>query len=436
MLSAWMARQRYQPRVQVTVVVVALAVLAFFLAGAYGKARRPGGYDVHCFLAAARAVRAGLDPYLADMPIRYNYPLLPGTAAVPLTFLPEAVVHAGWFLASLAAWLAAAALLVGRWTGDRGPGLLLPLGCAALLLLGPIQNHLLNGQTDAFVLLACVLFWTDWHEGRPRRAAWWLGLGVSLKLVPALFFVPLVLRRSWPVLAAACLWVLVLSVALPALFLGTGVLSAYGHYSRALLLAELTTSAHSLQYPHCYSLYGALTRLAPAWQTSLGARAAAVLVVLLPLCALEWRASPWRRLLHLETYLAAILLLAPVSQPHHLTLLLPCAWLTALRWSAAPARTFRAELLELAPWVLLSLSKGFGTQAEVLAVTWLFAAALGRAAGLGRPLASPVHPLGAAAAVPPEAPAPGAAGRGGRTGKSTRRPVPAGGRARPVCGTS
>src|ERR1700682_5768195 len=50
MLSAFAARWRYQPGLQKTVAVVGLGVLAVFLIGAYHKAYRPGGYDVHCFL--------------------------------------------------------------------------------------------------------------------------------------------------------------------------------------------------------------------------------------------------------------------------------------------------------------------------------------------------------------------------------------------------
>lgn len=389
MLSAWMRRWRYRDWAPLAAVAVSVCLLVFFLVGAYRKAGRPGGYDVHCFLTAARAVRAGLDPYRVAMPIPYNYPLLPCTAAIPLTFLPESVVHALWFLGSILAWLGALVLIVSRWTRftdvGRDRGLLVPLLAGSLLLLGPIQNHLLNGQTDALVLLVCVLFWIDYHEDRPRRAAFWLGLGVSLKLVPALFFVPLLLRRSWPTLTRAVAWIVVLSVLLPALFLGSGVVSAYAVYSRDLLLSELRSSAHSLRYPHCYTVLGTLIQLVPAWKTALAVRIAAALLVVIPLglVAGRGRLTPWRRLAHLEAYLAAILLLSPLSQPHHLTLLLPCVWLLALRLLALPNRAPWAELVALAPFALFPLWKVLGGPLELVAVAWLFVAALVRASGLG-----------------------------------------------------
>jgi Glycosyltransferase family 87 len=388
MLSAWIARWRRHRLAQIAVAVVGLAILGVSLKETFDKAYRPGGYDVHCFLATARAVRAGGNPYLVELPIPYNYPLFACTAAVPLTFLPEPIVHAGWFLATLAAWVCAANLLVRRLPPFPGavwrPEWWLPLGLGSLLLFGPIQNHLLNGQTGAFVLLLCVLFWIDWHEGRGGRAALWLGIGVSLKLVPALFFVPLLMRRSWSVLGLTCVWIVVLSVALPALFLGAGVRPAYEHYARTFLLAELHGPAHSDPYGHCYTIYGTLAWLVPPWKTSLTAKVGAALLVLLPLCVLDWRgvaSSTWRRFAFLETYLAAILLLTPLSETHHLTLLLPSAWLMMLRWTADPHRPLWAELLDLTPFCLFPLWKVLGGPLEFLAVAWLYVAALARAVG-------------------------------------------------------
>jgi hypothetical protein len=384
MLSAWIRRWRTRPAIQGAVLVLGLLLLGVFLVAASSKASRPGGYDVHCFLSAARAIRAGGDPYHVPMPIPYNYPLFAGTAAIALLLLPEGIVQVLWFLATLAAWAATAGLLAHRWARTSGEvvdrRLLFPLGLASLLLLGPIQNHLLNGQTDALVLLLCVLFWIDWHEDRPGRSAFWLGLGVSLKLVPALFFVPLLLRRSWGILSGACVWIAVLSVGFPALFLGSGVFSAYEHYARTLLLPEWNAAIHSAQYSHDYTLRGALTLVVPAWKTSLLIRGLAILLVVGPLCLLERqrKSRPDQTLAGLEAYLAGILLLAPLSQPHHLTLLLPVVWLQALRW-VTPGHAGRGELLALVPFALFPLWKILGGPLEMVAVGWIFVVALSRA---------------------------------------------------------
>ena len=83
----------------------------------------------------------------------------------------------------------------------------------------------------------------------------------------------------------------------------------------------------------------------------------------------------------LETYLAAILLLTPLSETHHLTLLLPSAWLMMLRWSADPHRPLWAELVDLTPFLLFPLWKVLGGPLEFLAVAWLYVAALACAAG-------------------------------------------------------
>lgn len=354
------------PSVRLGVVILVVGLLAVFLVGAYAKAARPGGYDVHCFLSTARAVRAGENPYGVPLPIPYNYPLFACTAAVPLTFLPESLVHLLWFCATLAAWATAALLLVRRCPAEGAwPVLVL----ASLVLLGPIQNHLLNGQTGAFVLLLCVLFWRDWTEERPHRAALWLGMGIALKLVPALFVVSLVLRRSWGVLIGATLWTVAFAVLLPGLFLGSGVLTAYDHYARTVLFPELSASLHSAHYPHDFTLRGGVAWFVPAWRGELVLKVVTTLLVLACLCWAELRAGD--RLARLEMYLAAILLLSPLSQPHHLTLLLPTVWLLALRgftW------------LDVLPFALLPLWKLAGGPLEAVAVVLVFVGAVRRGA--------------------------------------------------------
>jgi hypothetical protein len=173
-------------------------------------------------------------------------------------------------------------------------------------------------------------------------------------------------------------------VALPALFLGAGVVPAYEHYARTFLLAELHGPAHSDPFGHCYTIYGTLAQLVPVWKTSLTAKVGAALLILLPLCALERQSaasSMWRRFALLETYLSAILLLTPLSETHHLTLLLPSAWLMMLRWTVDPHRPLWAELLDLTPFCLFPLWKVLGGPLEFLAVAWLYVAALSRAVG-------------------------------------------------------
>src|SRR5207253_9445994 len=122
---------------------------------------------------------------------------------------------------------------------------------------------------------------------------------VSIKLVPGLFFVPLLLRRQWSVLSQCGAWIVALNVVLPMFFLGTGVLPAYATWARSVLSFE----RYFDQYPpdvsqHFYSVYGAIVWLVPAWKGSLWVRVAGTLAVLVPLGAMETHAdvlSSWRR---------------------------------------------------------------------------------------------------------------------------------------------
>ena len=338
MLSVWMARWRRDAAAQGAVALLALTVLGVFLAGAYRKADRPIGYDVHCFLATARAVRAGGNPYLAELPIPYNYPLFVCTAAVPLTFLPEWLVHAGWFVATVAAWACAAFLLVRRLPASTGlvwdRGLLLPLVGASLLLIGPIQSQSAERPDERLrpSPLRAVLVRLARRSGRPRRLV--VGRGRIAQ------------TGSRPVLRAASAATVVgrprAGLPLdrrpvrgaPRPFPGDRRARRLLVLRPALPIGRAANVCPLRPVAHFYTLHGALSWLAPACKTALAAKVGAALVVLAPLCVVDGRGggpAAWRRFALLEAYLAAILLLSPLSEPHHLTLLLPCAWVTALR---------------------------------------------------------------------------------------------------------
>ena len=74
---------------------------------------RPEGNDLSAYLAAARALIAGGDPYAVPLPQGFNkYPLTIATLLVPLTWLPVAVAQFGWFALNVAPSLGRSA----RWT--------------------------------------------------------------------------------------------------------------------------------------------------------------------------------------------------------------------------------------------------------------------------------------------------------------------------------
>src|SRR5439155_8139780 len=78
--------------------------------------RRPEGNDLSVYLAAARALVAGGDPYAVPLPQGFSlYPLTIATLLVPLTWLPVAVAQFGWFALNVAALVGALGTLDRLW---------------------------------------------------------------------------------------------------------------------------------------------------------------------------------------------------------------------------------------------------------------------------------------------------------------------------------
>src|SRR5262252_1266515 len=82
---------------------------------------RPEGNDLSAYLAAARALVAGGDPYAVPLPQGFNkYPLTIAALLVPLTWLPDAVAQFGWFALNVTALVGALGTLDRLWVPEAG----------------------------------------------------------------------------------------------------------------------------------------------------------------------------------------------------------------------------------------------------------------------------------------------------------------------------
>jgi hypothetical protein len=143
--------------------------------------------DSSAYWQAALRLRAGLplypanaDPGASDV---YRYAPWFAYLWVPLTYLPKALVVAGWTILLVVASVAAVAGLA------RQPS----LGSRLLaLLLGSILVWTAaRGNVQPLVILALV-------TGLPRKSGpIWIGLTASLKAVPIFFALVYISRREW-----------------------------------------------------------------------------------------------------------------------------------------------------------------------------------------------------------------------------------------------
>lgn len=208
----WRSRGAPRPLVQVVVVVAVLALAQAPLAWHY-LVTWPGDQwqvDLEVYREAARSIVYGRPMYaqLTESPqlLPFTYPPFAALLALPLAFVPFAVLGWVWTALQLAATyltvvIAFRRLLVrtGGWRWVAGAVLTVPL-----LYLHPVSDGVRFGQVNAFIVLAAL---ADLAVARRRwfrgRLGTWVGLATAVKLTPGVFFVHFALTRRWRALATA-----------------------------------------------------------------------------------------------------------------------------------------------------------------------------------------------------------------------------------------
>lgn len=333
--------------------LAAAAVVATVVLGAqtWHKAFRPGGNDLTSYLLSARALWDGQSPYGLDTPFPYIYPLFLAFVIIPLAMLPYGAAVISWFAASVAALGAVLVESAFRWSADGGRrSAELSIAATVLITFNIIQNNLLNGQVNFFVVLCCLMSIVVGRvppspgtmRGGPVKqaseiaAGAWLGAAIALKLMPVLLVVYFLVRRRFGAILAAGAIALVLALA-PALLIRGSVesgfsriIAVYSQYARELLMPMMTSPAGDASL--AYSVASVVQRvfgIAPAlWIDMLGA--AAVLGTVAAVDVGRWRPRG-DDLAAGAAYLAAITLISPKSETHHLAFAIPavalcCAW--------------------------------------------------------------------------------------------------------------
>ena len=307
-------------------VALIAAVLIVLFTQTWHKAQRVDGNDLTSYLLSASALLEGRSPYSPDTPFPYVYPMLLAVLLIPLAVLPYGAAVAIWFVASVGALATIIAKVTNRidWVA----------AATAIVTFGIIQNTLLNGQVNFFVVLCCVLALGAARERRDMIAGAWLGTSIALKLMPAVLGMYFLVRGRWRAIAAIAVATLALSLG-PALLLGEAGWRATVEYAQTYVLPMLRESPVDRREPLVFSVAGVVHGLAgpgaPRWINLVSA-----LGVLTAVTALDvfW----WRRrhqdLAAGAAYMLAIVLISPRSEIHHLAFLIPAVGL-CMRWLAS-----------------------------------------------------------------------------------------------------
>lgn len=295
---------------------------------------RPEGNDLSAYLAAARALVTGGDPYAVPLPQGFNkYPLTIATLLLPLTWLPVAVAQFGWFALNVAALVGALGTLDRLWIPEAGARdvrrhlpFVVRLAVVAGALFYPLHRHLKLGQVDLIVLFMCCRFLHADLVGRGLAAGMWLGGAIAVKLTPLAFSVPLIRARNGRILLFTVAVVLGGTLALPFL-VSSRILTLYRDSWWPYLSEQLTTP---IMLRH--NLAGVLASRWPALAQLPGFPYAAAMLVLLPVAWARGQVGEWRqgRLLVFALCLVAIPLISPVGGGHRRVVLVGALWLWLL----------------------------------------------------------------------------------------------------------
>jgi alpha-1,2-mannosyltransferase len=323
--------------------------------------------DFGAYLNAAHDIVQGQPLYSAflhhpfpDATLRpaYIYPPSFALLLAPLGLLPDAAAAAVWMALQQVA-LAAAIVVVVRW--------LRPASWAVTVLLFttltfyPLWVDVLQGQANVLVLLLVTVGIVGVLRGRPALGAA-IGVAAALKLTPLILVVWLLLDRRFRAaafvlggftvvtVAAALLrfqdTVVYLAQVLPALASGTAF---YANQSLAGVFGR-TLSANPYTQPW----------IALPWASLLVIAAAALLIG-------WWWWQTRRQTAQARTvaFLPLIPLLSSVTWPHHLVIVLPVLWFSAIAlgqrdWPPLPTAALSGVLLLFSVVSRLPVGPPFG----------------------------------------------------------------------------
>lgn len=303
------------------------------------KALRAQGCDLTCYLDGGEAAIAGTSPYDVDAYFEFLYPPLFAMEMAPLSVLPVTVAAVIWSLLSGLALVYAIRtvryLAIENRQRHFDAHELLVLLALAAIGFRVVQSNFANGQVNLIVICLAAAFLSALQRGRGRTAAFWLALAVHAKVVPILLLGLLVVRGQWRTLLYTAGFGLALGL-LPLLAWGANTIDIYQewpamieHKLRTYTVDMGTFSTDAEGNREYFSLRGMLATLWPSTSPSQLAKYGCMAMVfgvtmLVDRCLVTCNARA-ATTAGFVLWLMSALLVAPMSEKHHLALLLPAA---------------------------------------------------------------------------------------------------------------
>jgi uncharacterized membrane protein len=218
--------------------LLSVAVSLILLAQSLHSAGRPQGNDFTSYLGAANAFWNGRNPFIEALPFHYIYPLTLCVLIRPLGLIYQNISVIIWFVLSIASMFYVWNVME-RVTGEENRSrFFISAFIQLVLLLGIIQNNVVNGQVNFIVLALCAGFLYQRHTHHYYLAGILLGLAIALKLTPLILILFLLVRREWSAIVATVASAIIFIIVVPYFVAGGEIWSYYSQYVQSTVLGN------------------------------------------------------------------------------------------------------------------------------------------------------------------------------------------------------
>ncbi len=315
-------------KVEITLLFAAIIIFILLFIQTYHSAVRENGNDFTSFLISSKTMLNGGNPYYTSNKFPYVYPLTFALLLIPLTFLPYWLSVTLWYLLNLFCLITIInfifKLIVKTKLNVQNQGKIYFFLILSIILFNIIQNNLMNGQVNIVVLALVIMFFKYNLKSREITSALFLSAAISIKLVPIIFLLYLLVRGKYKSIILTIIITLSLFI-FPVVVIGLRNFNLIYLYFTKILLNKISVSIHHNSM--FFDLYNFLIFMFPALKSVGILKILSALIIILILILTDFKFYAQRNDLNeyniLCLYLLSIILISPVSETHHLIYILP-----------------------------------------------------------------------------------------------------------------
>lgn len=286
----------------------------------FRKAYRPIGYDLTCYLTSSRDFFNGKNPYTIDGIFPYIYPQFFNVFLYPLTIIPYWMAVLAWLLIGYISLFFTIKILIEIFDNKKSDfkKVLNYFSAINLLLFSILQDNFLNGQVNILLLFFCTLFLKYLNDNKRLMSGLFLALSIAIKITPAILTVWLVFNKNYRIFLYTLVISIIMIIGLPYIFIGEKTFEYYSYYLDNFILHKTTkgneikgfslTNFYALIHPKIAIFLSVITMIALNYWNQISSKIENIEL---------------KRFFLFSLYLISILLISPLSEGHHLIMILP-----------------------------------------------------------------------------------------------------------------